>query len=157
MSARTPLATIEDFLAQKRLALVGLSRDPAHFSHALLEALEGRGYQVVPLHPEAAEIAGRRCWPRLCAETGPVDGAIVMTSALAAAGAVRDALAAGVPRIWLYKAGGKGAVSDEAVELCHEAGVPVVVGECPLMYLQDAAWVHKLHAWGKHIAGSYPA
>lgn len=156
MTTKTPLATIQDFLAQPRLALVGLSRDPGHFSHTVLKELEARGIEVVAIHPSATQIAGRTCWPRLGEETGPVGGALIMTPALKSAGAVAEALAAGVPRIWLYRAGGKGAVTEEAIELCHEAGVPVVVGECPLMYLDKAAWFHKLHAWGKHVAGSYP-
>ena len=55
-----PLETIEDFLAQKRIAMVGISRDPTNISVTLFEELCRRGYDVVPVNPNAAEVQGRR-------------------------------------------------------------------------------------------------
>jgi len=43
-----------DFLAQRRIALVGVSRDPRDLSRALFRELRGRGYDVVPVHPQLA-------------------------------------------------------------------------------------------------------
>jgi predicted CoA-binding protein len=52
---KVALEIIEDFLAQKRIALVGLSRQPKDFSVMLFEELCRRGYDVVPVNPGAAE------------------------------------------------------------------------------------------------------
>jgi len=56
---RASMETIEDFLAQKRIAMAGISRDPASFSVKLFEELCRRGYDVVPVNPNAAEVQGR--------------------------------------------------------------------------------------------------
>lgn len=55
------LETIHDFLAQKRIAVVGVSRNEGSFSVALFEELRRRGYEVVPVNPRTPELLGRRC------------------------------------------------------------------------------------------------
>ncbi|MBI1739477.1 MAG: CoA-binding protein, partial [Candidatus Koribacter versatilis] len=52
------LETIEDFLAQKRIAMAGISRDPANFSVKLFEELCRRGYDVVPVNPNLQAVQG---------------------------------------------------------------------------------------------------
>ncbi len=46
------LETIEDFLAQKRIAMVGVSRHPKDFSADLFQELRRRGYDMVPVNPK---------------------------------------------------------------------------------------------------------
>lgn len=50
------LARIREFLGQKRLAIVGVSRQPRDFSRALFREFCSRGYEVVPVNPAAREI-----------------------------------------------------------------------------------------------------
>ncbi len=69
---------------------------------------------------------------------------------------LRDAKEAGIRRIWFHGGAGGGAVSDEAVRFCDDNGMEHVDGQCPLMFLDDPAFVHKLHAFGKKLFGSYP-
>jgi hypothetical protein len=56
----------------------------------------------------------------------------------------------------MYRAGGKGSVSPQAVEFCEEHGIAVVPGECPYMFLQGESWFHRLHGFGRKISGAYP-
>lgn len=59
------------------------------------------------------------------------------------------------PRVWLFMGlGGPGALSDEAVQLCHDKGIDVVAGACPLMFLEFVGWSHKLHRMARHLNGS---
>ena len=39
----SPMSTLRDFLAQKRIAVVGVSQDPKDFSRGLLRTLRERG------------------------------------------------------------------------------------------------------------------
>ena len=41
------LETIEDFLAQKRIAMIGVSHNPKDFSADLFQELRLRGYDMV--------------------------------------------------------------------------------------------------------------
>ncbi len=56
---------IDDFLAHKRLAVVGVSRDRRHFSRSVVRALRERGYEVIPVNPQTGEIDGLPCVPRV--------------------------------------------------------------------------------------------
>jgi predicted CoA-binding protein len=56
---------ITDFLAQKRIAVVGASRNAKDFNTGLLRDLRRHGYDAVPVNPNATEIEGARCFPRV--------------------------------------------------------------------------------------------
>ena len=56
---------VRDFLSQKRLAFVGVSRQPKDYSRALFREFGARGYDAVPVNPAIAEIEGCRCFARV--------------------------------------------------------------------------------------------
>jgi predicted CoA-binding protein len=138
-----------ELLAHKRIALVGASRNEKDLTRLLLRELARRGYDVVPVNPSAAgaELDGRRACSRLRDVAPPVDGAIFFTAPGQTAGAVEDALAAGVRRLWFHRGTGAGAVSPEALAVCRAAGVEPVTGLCPFMALPDAGWFHRAHGF----------
>ena len=47
---------IKEFLAQKRFAMVGVSRSPKDFSRTLFSEFIKRGNDVVPVNPHATDI-----------------------------------------------------------------------------------------------------
>jgi predicted CoA-binding protein len=110
------MALVQDFLRQKRLAVVGVSRKPDDFSRKLFCELRDRGYDVVPVNPVADEIDGQPCFAHLKDVQPPVDGALLMTSPEASERVVQECASAGVKRVWMYRAGGPGAVSHKALE-----------------------------------------
>jgi hypothetical protein len=157
MSSATPsLEVIEDFLAQKRIAMIGLSRDPNHFSVSLFRELCRRGYEVIPVNPNATEIFGHHCFPRVQDVQPAVEGALLMTTPEVTETVVTDCAAAGIPRIWMYRATGKGAVSLKAVAFCQEHGIQVVPGQCPFMFLPGGESIHRFHGFLRKIMGRYP-
>jgi len=153
---QVPLETIEDFLAQKRIAMVGISREPRSFSVTLFEGLCRRGYDVIPVNPKTPNVLGSRCFARVQDIQPPVQGALLMTSPDVTDRVVSDCAEAGIPRIWMYRAGGKGAVSKRAVAFCQERGIAVIPGQCPFMFLPEAAGFHRFHGFIRKITGRYP-
>jgi predicted CoA-binding protein len=149
-------AAIEAFLALPRIALVGASSQPTHFSRMVMAELCAQGIDVVPIHTDAATIGGRRAFAQLQQVDPPVLGALIMTPAAASAGVVEDCAQAGIARVWLHRGVGPGAVSDAAVRRAGELGLTLVAGRCPLMFLGRAAGVHKLHATLLKLSGRYP-
>ena len=105
------LETSQDFLALKRIAMVGISRGPASFSVKLFEELCRRGYDVVPVNPRAREISGRKCFARVQDIEPPVGAALLMNSPEVTDTGVNDCAEAGIHRVWMHRAGGMGAVS----------------------------------------------
>jgi predicted CoA-binding protein len=147
---------VQAFLGQKRFALIGVSRQPNDFSRAVWREFLSRGYDVAPVNPEAREIDGRPCFASVGEVTPAVEGALLMTSPAVTDKVVRECAAAGIRRIWLYRAVGTGAVTPGAVAFCEANGLSVVAGECPLMFLPGAAWFHRVHALVRRITRSYP-
>lgn len=145
------MQAIQDFLGLRRFAVVGVSQKPKDFSRTLFHEFLERGYDAVPVNPAVQEIEGRRCFARMQDVEPPVDGVLLMTSPPVTDTVVRDCAAAGVKRIWMYRATGKGAVSEDAVAFCASNGMSVIPGECPFMFLPGAALVHRLHGWVKRI------
>jgi predicted CoA-binding protein len=133
------------FLAARRIAVVGVSRNEKDFSRHVLRALAARGLDVVAVNPALSEADGRRAFARVGDVTPAPDAALLLVPAARAAEAVRGCLAAGVRRIWFHRGAGAGAASEEALALCRNAGVAVVEGLCPLMALSGAGFPHRVH------------
>lgn len=140
-------ATIEEFLAQPHLAFVGVSRDEKQFANAVYRRLRQGGRVLYPVNAMAdhAPIEGDASYPTLGAVPDPVDGVVVMVPPEKAADVVRQAVARGIPRVWLHRGVGRGSVTEEAVRLCRDAGVTVVDGACPLMFEEPVRGVHAIH------------
>lgn len=88
--------TIEDFLAQKRIAMVGISRESGDFSAYLLKELCRRGHHVVPVNPNASSLPGRPCFAHVQDIEPPVEGVLLMTSPDVTDAVVRDCAEAGI-------------------------------------------------------------
>lgn len=144
---------VRDFVAQKRLALAGASRSGKKFGNVILRELKERGYDVVPVHPEAAELEGLTCARSLAALPGRVEGLVVVTPPLEAVRLVGEAAAAGVRRVWLQQ----GAGSDEAARIARERGVSLVHGHCLLMFLPGVRGLHRFHRGLWRLLGKLPA
>lgn len=148
--------SIDSFLAQKHIALVGASRDPKQFANSVYRRLRDGGRTVYPVnfHDDAVTIEGDPCFHSLADVPDPVDGVLVMVPAENAADVVRAAVARGIPRVWLHRGAGRGAVSAEAVALCRDNGIDVVDGACPLMFDDPVRGIHRVHRAfaGRHIA-----
>ncbi len=153
----TALSAINDFLAQSRIAVVGVSHNPKDFSRTLLHELRDRGYEAVAVNPDLSDVDGQPCFARVQDVQPHVDGAILMTPPGVSEQIVRDCAEAGVTRVWMYRAGAKGgAVCDEAVRFCKSKGMSVIPGECPFMFFPATGWFHRAHGFIRKITGHYP-
>jgi predicted CoA-binding protein len=147
---------IDEFLAQRRIAVVGVSRNPKDINRTLFREFRKRGYDALPVNPQATELDGQRCYARVQEIQPMVEAALLLTPPEITEKVVWDCAEAGIHRVWMFRVGGKGAVSQAALGFCSENGIRVVPGFCPLMFLRDAAWFHRLHGWVMKITGSYP-
>ena len=144
-------ASVDAFLAQPALALVGLSRSGKKFGNLAFRELAAKGYRVYPIHPAAETIDGAHCYHRFSDLPEPVDAMLVVVPPAAALNAVRQAAAAGIHHIWLQQ----GAESPEVLEACRELGLDVVAGECVLMFARPTSF-HKVHRWIWQLLGKMP-
>jgi uncharacterized protein len=157
---KTMPSSLEDaraFLAARRIALVGLSRNKNDFSRMVLRELVRRGHDVVPVHPEMKEAEGRTCYARIQDVSPPADAALLMTAPAVTEHVVRDCAEAGVRLVWMHRGGGAGAASEAAIAFCKANGIRVVRDLCPFMALEGAGLPHRIHGFFRRRLGAREA
>jgi predicted CoA-binding protein len=144
--------TVDSFIAQKNLAVVGVSRSGKKFGNAAYRELKSRGYQVYPIHPSAQTLEGDRAYAAFQDLPVKVGGVVAIVPPASTAKVVEQAHAAGIPRIWMQQ----GSESKEAIRLAQEYGMEEVHGECILMFSEPVSFGHRLHRWVKGLMGGLP-
>lgn len=149
--AKNSLSTINEFLAPKSLAFIGLSRDPKKFSRAVYKELLGKGYDIYPVNPNMDDVEGVKCYHDVADLPESVRHGLLMTPKKNTAGAVENAIHHGFTHLWIQQ----GAETKEAVEIAKQNAVKVVHGACIMMHANPAG-VHKFHGFLSKIFGVFP-
>jgi predicted CoA-binding protein len=145
------------FLAHRRIAVTGVSRDPAnHGSNVVYQRLRERGYEVVAVNPNAESVEGDACYPDLRSVPGGVDAVVIGTSATYAEGTMREAVDLGITDVWMHRSFGPGSVSATAAAYGREHGVTVIHGGCPLMYGPTSDGAHRFMCRLLTLTGAVP-
>ncbi len=136
----------EEFLAQERIAVAGVSRAKTDAAaNGIYRKLRDSGHQVFPINPNAEEIEGDTCYPNVQSIPGGVDGVVIITRPELTEKIVEDCVAANVPRVWMHdNTFMESSVSKTAVETCRENDIVVIDGGCPMMFLEFG---HKCMRW----------
>lgn len=121
-------ATIDRMLTASSVwAVVGLSGNPARTAYSIAALLQGRGKQIVPVHPSAAEVLGEQGYATLADIPFPVDVVDVFRRSEAAGEFADQAVQIGAGGVWFQL----GVVDHDAFRRTTEAGVPMVMDTCP--------------------------
>lgn len=150
--AHTKKADVDEFFAQKNLAVYGVSRNPKKFGSLIFKELKEKGYNVFPVNPHTDEIQGVTCYKSLGSIPETVDGVILTVKPEVTRDAVKEAHEAGIKRIWMQH----GSNSTEAVEYCQENGMTVISKECVFMFAEPVQSVHKFHRFFAKLFRKYP-
>ena len=159
MTTTTLDMKVQDFLAQKRIAVAGVSRDKSHHpvGNLIYHRLKTTGHEVFAVNPHMQTFEGDRCYPDLQSIPGGVDGVVIITRPTTTQRLVRDCNEAGVRRVWMHQSMGKGtSVSSEAVEYCRQHDISVIAGACPMMYGEGADVGHTCMRWILRLTGGLP-
>ena len=152
-------AKVHDFLAQRRIAVAGVSRDDSQHaaSNLIYRRLKSTGHDVFAVNPHMQSFDGDQCYPDVRSIPGGVDGVVVVTRPETTARIVRDCNDAGVRRVWMHQSIGKGSsVSPEAVEYCRQHDISVIAGACPMMYGSGVDFGHTCMRWILKLTGGLP-
>lgn len=124
-----------EFLANKRIAVTGVSRTPKeHGSNTVYKRLRDRGYEVFAVNPNADEVEGARSYHDLTSIPGGVEAVVIATAPDKAEGTMRECAELGIKQVWMHRSYGQGSVSDTATAYGREHGITVIDGGCPLMF-----------------------
>jgi predicted CoA-binding protein len=148
----TSLATIESFLSPKKLAVVGVSRNPKKFGRVVYDALKEKGFTVYGVNPNTESLDGDSCYPDISSLPAEADRLYIVTPPEKTAESVRQALEKGIRNIWIQQRSDTG----EALELLKDKDVNLIHNQCILMYADPVKGAHKFHRFLNKLFGKYP-
>lgn len=123
----SPERVAEILKSTRTIAVVGLSRDPAKAARRVPSYLAAKGYDVLPVNPNADRILGKDAVDRLSDLDREVDMVLVFRPSDEAGGVVRQAADRPErPVIWLQE----GIRNDAAATEARNAGLTVVQDLC---------------------------
>lgn len=147
----------EEFLGCKRIAVTGVSRDPAnHGSNVVYKRLRERGYEVYAVNPNAETVEGDPSYPSLEQVPGGVEAVVIGTRPDRAEQTMKECIALGINHVWMHRAFGGGSVSGEATQLGRDNGVTVIDGGCPCMFRPTDDGGHRFMRVVCTLAGNVP-
>jgi predicted CoA-binding protein len=155
---------VQDFLAQKSIAVVGVSDRRDTGCNAAYKRFKDNGYQVYAVNPRISQFQGAPCYPDLKSLPEKPDAVFLLTSPKVTDEVVQQCVDLGVKHVWMHclmgtKPGAMASstsVSPEAVRLCRENGITVIPGTCPNQFLQPD-FGHKLMRGVMRLVGNLSA
>ena len=160
MKTTTLDTKVADFLAQKRIAVAGVSRDqrghPA--ANLIYQRLKKTGHEVFAVNPQMESFEGDRCHPSVGSIPGGVDGVVIITRPETTERIVHECDQAGVRRVWMHQSLGSGSsVSPAAVEYCQTHDISVIAGACPMMFGDGVDFGHTCMRMILGLTGRLPS
>ena len=135
---------VKDFLAQKKIAVVGVSDKRETGCNHNYKKFKESGYLVYAINPRIAMFEGDPCYPDLKSLPEKPEAVFILASPGVTEQIVQQCVELGVKHVWMHcmmgtKPGlvaGMSSVSPEAVRLCRENGIAVIPGSCPNQFLK---------------------
>jgi uncharacterized protein len=143
----TSRAMINEFMAQKSLALVRSSRNKRISGVNIDKELTVKGYSVAVVYLDEEGIGSK-----LAGLKEPVGGAIIAVPSDQTAKAVQQMVEGKIPRVWMQR----GSESKSAILLCEEKGISAIHGECVMMFAEPVRSIHAFHRWILNLFGKLP-
>jgi len=135
---------VKDFLAQKKIAVVGVSDKRETGCNSNYLKFKNAGYQVYAVNPHISTYAGAPCYPDLKSIPEKPDAVFILANPKVTDDIVRQCVELGIKHVWMHCMMGTRpglavsmtSVSREAVERCEANGIAVIPGTCPNQFLK---------------------
>jgi predicted CoA-binding protein len=135
---------VTNFLAQKKIAVVGVSDKRETGCNLAYNKFKENGYQVFPVNPRISEFEGETCYPDLKSIPEKPDAVFILASPKVTEEIVQECVDLGVKHVWMHCMMGTKpglvqsmtSVSQDAVEMCRANGIAVIPGSCPNQFLK---------------------
>ena len=135
---------VQAFLAQKVVAIVGVSDRRETGCNLAYRNFKSAGYTVYSVNPHAATYDGSPCYPNLKAIPEKPGAVFILANPRVTEQIVQECVDLGIQHVWMHcmmgtrpgLAAGMTSVSPAAVQMCRENGIAVIPGSCPNQFLK---------------------
>ncbi|RJP67090.1 MAG: CoA-binding protein [Ignavibacteriales bacterium] len=147
---------VENFFSNKKMVMIGMSRNPKDYTRNLSRDLTVRGYEIYPVNPNASEIEGKKCYSNVASVDAVVNAALIFTKGETLSANLDEAVNKGIKHIWLNFDKPLTPVLKGKVEKYGEQGINIIHGFCPYMFIENPQFFHKLHRFFVKRFGAFP-
>ncbi len=134
---------VKDFLAQKKIAVIGVSDRRETGCNAAYKRFKSAGYQVYAVNPRIANFEGDPCYPDLKSVPEKPEAVFILSNPQVTQQVVDQCVELGIKHVWMHcmmgtrpgLAANMSSVSEDAVRKCRENGISVIPGSCPNQFL----------------------
>ena len=119
---------IREILSLKKVAVVGMSRNPSKAAHYVPKYLSDNDYLVTPVNPATDEILGKKSYSSISEIPDKIDIVDVFRPSDQVLPVIEEAIRKKPKVIWLQE----GIHNPEAEELAKKAGIDIVFNRCML-------------------------
>lgn len=148
----TTLRSINEFMAQKNIAVAGVSRNKQKFGNTIYKELDKKGYTLFPVNPNMKEYNGKECYPDIASLPAEVTGIVINTNPEVTKILIKDAETKGIKHIWLQQ----GSADKETIELAGKSDSNIISKQCVIMFADPVNGFHGFHKWVKRTFGLLP-
>jgi len=135
---------VQGFLAQKKIAIVGVSDKRETGCNMAYKKFKENGYQVYAVNPRTSAYDGDVCYGDLKSIPDKPEAVFILASPKVTEQIVGQCVELGVKHVWMHcmmgtkpgLAAGMTSVSQSAVEMCKANGIEVIPGTCPNQFLK---------------------
>jgi uncharacterized protein len=135
---------VQDFLAQKKIAVVGVSDKRETGCNLGYRKFKEAGYSVSAVNPRLESFEGDPCYPDLASIPDKPEAVFILANPKITEQIVQQCVDLGIRHVWMHclmgtkpgLAASMTSVSAEAVRMCRENGIAVIPGACPNQFLK---------------------
>lgn len=149
----TKSESIKEIIAQRDVAIAGVSRRGKNIGNSLFAELKKKEYNVYQVNPNTDEINGEKCYRNFEELPQEVSTVILTVKPEVSENVVKEAYRKGIKNVWMQL----GSESDEAITFCENNNINVVYKECFFMFAEPVESIHKFHRWIWKILGKLPS
>lgn len=146
------LNQIQDFLAPRKMAIAGASRNPKKFGGSVFQELREKGFELYPINPNAEEIQGVKCYKSVNDLPADVEHLLILTPKYETELVAHAAVKKGIKMIWIQQQ----SETAVAVKTIEDAGIPIIYKKCIMMFADPVKSVHGFHRFLVKTFGGYP-
>ena len=143
---------IEKFLEPKKLAIVGVSRNPKKFGYLVFRDLKASGYEVYPVNPNADKINGDSCYKSVKDLPADINSILILTPKKETDNVLREAINKGIMNIWVQQM----SETKNTIKIAEEYQKEIIHRKCIFMFAEPVKGVHKFHRLILKLCGMLP-
>jgi predicted CoA-binding protein len=146
------IESINRFLQEPMIAVVGVSRNKNKFGNTVYRTLKKKGIKVLPVNPFMADFEGDKCFPDISMLPSNVKAVLINTPPDQTIKIVEASVNKGIQHVWLQQ----GSSNAEVLQYLAGKEINYISDRCIMMFAEPVGSFHRFHRFLSKVTGNFP-